>query len=837
VSLRTPEGGEAILTRISNSNKIASLRPSDSARNDTNSLGSQIVREIVIPELTTEINEGKNFAQLRQVYNSLILATWYKKKIKDSILAQVYADKNKVAGVTINDVGAGSKPALGRAPTRGAPTEILDTNAIYKRYLKAFKKGVYNYIKEEQDPVTQEVIPRKYFSGGATFLGLGNKAMVTTSDSGMLSKAFNRFANMLMLGVVLITSGDVPQLKINDATSRGEHALKSKAETKLANRVIGELGININDNGTRAMVANSGERGQSTSTNDFAMRSSELIKTDWVATLELLLKVYRIPAGSPVADKVSSLINKIKLFPDKEARYFDFSKTLIQQRKNLIKNPDNKPPDLMILLDLRSIEDEMDSVIRKSSNLEKDLLPETLSILFGDRSIRGQLGSRMELAGSVLIREYFNNDKIEADIIRSLQEWQELWLPFAGNIEGFLEFLEKRFLSKAESLSFDDFRQTARKQMTSIGNIKEGSIIIASENDYLLWAFSGVKLTEGLPRGVHIIVGNGFDENHSLILLKNQPNDFKFIKTLVHEIAHTQQVRGGYQKTYFDIVLSEGFQVFREYEILNQLRNLDSDFGRKVKKTIEAAVTPAIYIMQSKESDILWDLINDENGYATESFWVKALIEFLGNKRAIEQFYFNGDSSLLFKSLGQAKYQIITKFINGIESIRSKTGNRNLRKMIYAIVINILGRDIKSYPVSIRTIFIETINKLVDKLSRYSEPDDIQQKSNRIVDLLFACMNRQIRVSEMVNALHVSLDSAMLGDSKRGGIDLTSNQFLQTQNSGGEIKFHVDPAMMAQLQASPGFEARVISIQPMNNLRDFLGVLENEKSSNSQLTG
>ena len=39
-----------------------------------NALGSQIIREIVIPALTKEVNEGKNFTQLRQVYNSLILA-------------------------------------------------------------------------------------------------------------------------------------------------------------------------------------------------------------------------------------------------------------------------------------------------------------------------------------------------------------------------------------------------------------------------------------------------------------------------------------------------------------------------------------------------------------------------------------------------------------------------------------------------------------------------------------------------------------------------------------------------------------------------------------------
>ncbi len=120
--------------------------PAKAGIQNTSALGSQIVREIVIPELTKEVNENKNFSQLRQIYNSLILATWYKNKIKDCILEQVYADKKKVAGVNIDD-----------------PQE---TQKIYQRYLQAFKKGVYNYIKEEQDPVTQETIPRKYFSGG-----------------------------------------------------------------------------------------------------------------------------------------------------------------------------------------------------------------------------------------------------------------------------------------------------------------------------------------------------------------------------------------------------------------------------------------------------------------------------------------------------------------------------------------------------------------------------------------------------------------------------------------------------------------------------------------------
>ncbi|MDE1920486.1 MAG: UPF0489 family protein [Candidatus Omnitrophica bacterium] len=115
----------------------------------TNQLGSQVIREIVIPELTREVNEDENFAVLRQVYNSLILATWYKMKIKKSVLAQAYAGKNKVAGVGFN------------GPLR--------VEAIYRRYLQAFKKGVYNYIEEKRDPLTRQMVPRKYFSGGVKF--------------------------------------------------------------------------------------------------------------------------------------------------------------------------------------------------------------------------------------------------------------------------------------------------------------------------------------------------------------------------------------------------------------------------------------------------------------------------------------------------------------------------------------------------------------------------------------------------------------------------------------------------------------------------------------------
>ncbi|OGX07704.1 MAG: hypothetical protein A2Z88_06625 [Omnitrophica WOR_2 bacterium GWA2_47_8] len=110
-------------------------------------VSSSIVREIVIPELEKEVNEGKNFAQLRQIYNSVILATWFKKNLKESFLGKVYANQNKTKGIESNNQKINEE--------------------IYQRYVEAYKKGVYNFVKEDYDFATQQMIPRKYFSGGA----------------------------------------------------------------------------------------------------------------------------------------------------------------------------------------------------------------------------------------------------------------------------------------------------------------------------------------------------------------------------------------------------------------------------------------------------------------------------------------------------------------------------------------------------------------------------------------------------------------------------------------------------------------------------------------------
>ena len=118
----------------------------------------QIIRDIIIPVIKEEVNHGESFAPLRQIMNSLILATWYKNALKDSVLTQGFADKAKLGGMASDHTAAKDK--------------------IYQQYLGLFRSGVADVIREDYDPVTQTIVPRKYFTGG-----------VIPADFAMIEKA------------------------------------------------------------------------------------------------------------------------------------------------------------------------------------------------------------------------------------------------------------------------------------------------------------------------------------------------------------------------------------------------------------------------------------------------------------------------------------------------------------------------------------------------------------------------------------------------------------------------------------------------------------------------
>lgn len=110
-------------------------------------IATELLRQELIPIIEKEVNQGETFTKLRQIMQAVILAAWYKENLQNTLLGQVYVDQRKTRGIDLVDKESHQK--------------------IYAQYLEAFQKGVYNYIKEEYDPATQAVIPKKYFSGGA----------------------------------------------------------------------------------------------------------------------------------------------------------------------------------------------------------------------------------------------------------------------------------------------------------------------------------------------------------------------------------------------------------------------------------------------------------------------------------------------------------------------------------------------------------------------------------------------------------------------------------------------------------------------------------------------
>ncbi len=129
---------------------------------ETIDLSTEVLKEIIIPEIEHEVNFGRNFAALRQIYHSYILAAWYKRKIRESLLGQKYIDQKKIKGLETTHQNAREE--------------------IFQNYMRAFEKGVYDYIRRDYDPVEKKMLPRKYFSGGVELPREDSIAIIQPDD-------------------------------------------------------------------------------------------------------------------------------------------------------------------------------------------------------------------------------------------------------------------------------------------------------------------------------------------------------------------------------------------------------------------------------------------------------------------------------------------------------------------------------------------------------------------------------------------------------------------------------------------------------------------------------
>jgi len=173
-------------------------------------INKEIIREIIIPALEKEVNYGKTFAPLRQIYHSIILSTWFKENLKNSLMHKVFINKRKVGSI--------------------APEDKKAAHKIYNQYLDAFRRGVYDLIKEEYDPITQKIVNKKYFSGG----------IIGKMDTAMISETNNFFKEIDPAGMHLISSSFLPQ-PIDDFAMKTNAFNSEKDIVMFLNQTVGDV--------------------------------------------------------------------------------------------------------------------------------------------------------------------------------------------------------------------------------------------------------------------------------------------------------------------------------------------------------------------------------------------------------------------------------------------------------------------------------------------------------------------------------------------------------------------------------------------------------------------
>ncbi|MDP8266583.1 MAG: GNAT family N-acetyltransferase [Candidatus Aceula meridiana] len=190
------------------------------ADSNRKNIASQIIREIVIPELEKEINEGQNFAQLRQIYHSLILAYWFKNNLKDAILNKLYSSQEKIKGVDVKDKDISKK--------------------IYNQYIASFKKGVCNMIKIEYDAYARKNIPRKYFSGGLGLFGKNLKEAISFESSPSAELAEFVEEQSVGAGSNIIAETMISNFKESSKPTLAEGTISSSASPTSSNAAFPE---------------------------------------------------------------------------------------------------------------------------------------------------------------------------------------------------------------------------------------------------------------------------------------------------------------------------------------------------------------------------------------------------------------------------------------------------------------------------------------------------------------------------------------------------------------------------------------------------------------------
>ena len=146
-------------------------------------------REMVLPTLKDEINEGEYFTELRRMFGAQALAVWLKNHMagQNSNLGRfINSGKPGKAGLAILDISPfrvgkrkratplrrRDRPVVAHATPNAEAFKIPENGEFYEQYVRLFKNGVFRCARREEGDTPGERMIRVYFSGAIQFQSL-----------------------------------------------------------------------------------------------------------------------------------------------------------------------------------------------------------------------------------------------------------------------------------------------------------------------------------------------------------------------------------------------------------------------------------------------------------------------------------------------------------------------------------------------------------------------------------------------------------------------------------------------------------------------------------------
>lgn len=166
---------------------------------DTNSM---FLSDDYLPSLELEVNHSEGFAELRQAYNSIILAAWFKAKYSKGFF-EAYLDKQNVRNIDF------------------APTGIKED--VYDEYLDSFNNGEYEIVKKTTDS-SRRLYKKSYLAGGIGFRVPKN---VKSIDESSMASAISQDCIEIQLQINELVKQQMPKEGIDPSPLRDEQRLKN----------------------------------------------------------------------------------------------------------------------------------------------------------------------------------------------------------------------------------------------------------------------------------------------------------------------------------------------------------------------------------------------------------------------------------------------------------------------------------------------------------------------------------------------------------------------------------------------------------------------------------